>query len=241
MQPQETTTQEESARIRQGVRLWTRKQAIGLIFMVTILFFSAGRLDWLNGWISVIITVVFIFGHATILIRKTPALLAERSRVPGGAKRWDIWLTSAAVIWLPVVTWIVAGLDFRLGWTEPYPVWTLIIAVAVIAVAYAFVTWAMVSNPFFSAIVRIQKDRGHCVVSGGPYRYVRHPGYLGVIPSLLLGPIVLNSSWALIPSTMSAILLTIRTALEDRTLHAELEGYREYALRVRYRLIPGIW
>jgi protein-S-isoprenylcysteine O-methyltransferase Ste14 len=241
MQSQTGMALDENSRIQQGVRLWIRKQVIGVILMMVILFYSAGRLDWPRGWISVAMTAAFILGHALILIRKSPALLAERSRPPEGSKRWDVWLTIAAVLWMPMVGWVLAGLDYRWGWTAPYPMWSLVLAVAVCILGYTLVTWAMASNPFFSAIVRIQKDRGHRVICSGPYRYVRHPAYLGIIPTFLMGAVVLNSTWAMIPYGITAMLLIIRTAIEDRTLRTELEGYRDYAERVRYRLIPGLW
>ncbi|HEY6073427.1 MAG TPA: isoprenylcysteine carboxylmethyltransferase family protein, partial [Anaerolineales bacterium] len=101
--------------------------------------------------------------------------------------------------------------------------------------------WAMVSNAFFVATVRIQTDRQQTVSSGGPYRYVRHPGYLGALLLHLGVPFMLNSLWALIPAILIALVLIVRTAMEDQTLHAELPGYKEYAQRVRYRLLPGVW
>ncbi|MBC7224324.1 MAG: isoprenylcysteine carboxylmethyltransferase family protein, partial [Anaerolineae bacterium] len=102
-------------------------------------------------------------------------------------------------------------------------------------------TWAMASNPFFSAFVRIQRERGHRVVADGPYRYVRHPGYLGAIVFQMAIPLALGSLWALLPSGVAAALYVARTVLEDRTLQEELAGYREYAQKVRHRLLPGLW
>ena len=99
----------------------------------------------------------------------------------------------------------------------------------------------MVSNEYFSPIVRIQRDRGHAVQSGGPYRYIRHPGYLSLLISYLILPVALGSWWAEIPAVLLVINLLVRTTLEDRTLQSELEGYQEYTSRVRFRLIPGIW
>jgi protein-S-isoprenylcysteine O-methyltransferase Ste14 len=99
----------------------------------------------------------------------------------------------------------------------------------------------MLTNAFFSCTVRIQEERGHVVVSEGPYRYVRHPGYVGFIVSGLVTPIVLDSLWALVPAALAASLLVFRTSLEDSTLRKELSGYDEYAGRVRYRLLPGVW
>jgi protein-S-isoprenylcysteine O-methyltransferase Ste14 len=101
--------------------------------------------------------------------------------------------------------------------------------------------WAMLENRFFSGYVRIQTDRGHMVVSNGPYRSIRHPGYLGGIVTWLAAPLALGSLWALIPAGAVVVAYVIRTALEDRTLQAELDGYKEYARQTRYRLVPGVW
>jgi protein-S-isoprenylcysteine O-methyltransferase Ste14 len=109
------------------------------------------------------------------------------------------------------------------------------------ASGHALLVWSMVANAYFSLIVRIQADRSHQVVSSGPYRFVRHPGYLGSILFFLSTSLLLGSWWALIPGAAAALLIVIRTALEDRTLHAELPGYADYVERVRYRLLPGIW
>jgi protein-S-isoprenylcysteine O-methyltransferase Ste14 len=99
----------------------------------------------------------------------------------------------------------------------------------------------MASNTHFESYVRIQEDRAHKPVSSGPYQYVRHPGYVGMALSALSIPLTLGSWWALIPAGIAALLIVIRTALEDKTLHTELQGYAEYAKKVRYRLLPGIW
>jgi protein-S-isoprenylcysteine O-methyltransferase Ste14 len=99
----------------------------------------------------------------------------------------------------------------------------------------------MIANTYFSTSVRIQYDRGHTVSSGGPYRYIRHPGYLGIIIYLLSTPIILGSILALIPAIVTAILFIIRTSFEDNTLKNKLEGYKEYAEKVKYRLISGVW
>jgi protein-S-isoprenylcysteine O-methyltransferase Ste14 len=105
----------------------------------------------------------------------------------------------------------------------------------------AMLTWSMVVNPFFEKTVRIQTDRGHRVIDTGPYAYVRHPGYLGFVGWILSAPLLLASTWAVAPAVLAVAGLVIRTALEDRTLQNELTGYPEYAARVRYRLVRGIW
>jgi protein-S-isoprenylcysteine O-methyltransferase Ste14 len=114
--------------------------------------------------------------------------------------------------------------------------------VVVAVLAYdVIIVWAMTANAFFAQTVRIQEERGHTVATGGPYRIVRHPGYVASILSQIATPLILGSVWAFIPAGLAALLFVVRTALEDKTLLEELDGYKEYAGRVRYRLLPGVW
>ena len=121
------------------------------------------------------------------------------------------------------------------------PDWTFAAGVAVAVLAAALIAWAMRSNKFFSSVVRIQKDRGHVVIASGPYRFIRHPGYTGMAAFTLVTPLILNSRWAFVPAVITAAMTVLRTVLEDRTLHNELDGYADYARRVKYRLVPAIW
>ena len=136
---------------------------------------------------------------------------------------------------------IVAGLDHRFVWSPAFPLWLIVLGFILTSLGYAFAAWAMAENRFFSSVVRIQTDRGHAVCDSGPYGLVRHPGYAGNIPPLLGIVLALGSVWALIPAVATLIIAVVRTALEDQTLQEELPGYRDYARRVRYRLIPGIY
>jgi protein-S-isoprenylcysteine O-methyltransferase Ste14 len=145
----------------------------------------------------------------------------------------------AVSIGFPMV--MVAGLDHRYGWSPEFPLWLIVIGFIVVLVGYAFASWAMAENRFFSSVVRIQVDRGHVVCDSGPYRFVRHPGYAGNIPPLFGLVFALGSQWVLIPAAAATIITVIRTILEDQTLQDELPGYQDYARRVRYRLIPGIY
>jgi len=115
------------------------------------------------------------------------------------------------------------------------------VSLVIIVAGYALGAYALIENRFFSGMVRIQADRGHQVVSSGPYRWVRHPGYAGALLSYLATPLLLDSWWATLPAAFLIVVLVIRTDLEDRALQAELEGYHDYAGRVRYRLLPGVW
>jgi protein-S-isoprenylcysteine O-methyltransferase Ste14 len=225
---------------REAVRAVVR-EAIGVVFVAVTLFIPAGTLNWAMGWALVGLYAVWVGATALILIPNNPDLLIERAtRHKEGVKTWDTVLLSVVGL-TTAAKHILAGLGVRLGWTSQVPLDLQIAALIIAALGYALVTWATAANAFFSKIVRIQKDRGHAVATGGPYRYVRHPGYVGTIAFELATPIMLGSVWALIPGGLGALLLIIRTVLEDRTLLEELDGYKDYAQRVRYRLLPGIW
>ena len=221
-----------------------RKRLVQIGFMVllqaVVLFASAWKWNWWNAWTYLGLYLVYLAFNAIILLGKHKELVEERSQVGAGAKGWDkiIGLITGTG---GILILILAGLDERFGWTGSIPFWVQIAAFVLLGLSYPLFTWAMVSNKFFSTIVRIQKDRGHIVQTGGPYRFVRHPGYASLLVSYLMIPVALGSLWACIPMLLLVANLFLRTALEDRTLHDELDGYQEYAGRVRYRLIPGIW
>ena len=140
-----------------------------------------------------------------------------------------------------VVILVVAGLDVRFGWSPSFDLLVRVAGLAVVIAGYILGSYALMENRFFSGMVRIQRERGHRVVSGGPYRWVRHPGYAGAIATYLAMPPLLSSLWAWLPAVALVAILVVRTRLEDATLRAELEGYEAYAGRVRYRLVPGVW
>jgi protein-S-isoprenylcysteine O-methyltransferase Ste14 len=229
----------KSDQSRKAVRAVVR-EAIGVVFVAVTLFIPAGTLNWAMGWALVGLYAVWVAAMALILMPNNPDLLIERATRKKGNKTWDTVILSIVGL-TTIAKYILAGLDVRFEWTAQMPLALQIAALVVAALGYALGTWAMGANAFFSKIVRIQKDRGHAVATGGPYRYLRHPGYLGTIVFELATPIMLGSLWALIPGGLGALLLIIRTVLEDRTLHEELDGYEKYAQKVRYRLLPGIW
>jgi len=178
--------------------------------------------------------------NALVILPKDPELIAERAETKEDTKNWDRTLTRIA--YAPYLSiWAVAGLDMRFGWSGKFALAIELLALVFVALGYGLVSWAMASNRFFSRGVRIQKDRGHAVATGGPYRFVRHPGYAGTITYSLATPLSLGSLWALIPAGLFACIMAIRTVLEDRTLREELDGYEDYARRVHYRLVPRIW
>jgi protein-S-isoprenylcysteine O-methyltransferase Ste14 len=216
------------------------RETMGIVVMGVALFWSAGQLDWWPAWASIAVMVAWTTATAIVILRFNPGLLAERIGPRKGAKPWDTAIMSMLGL-TQLARYILAGLDQRYGWTGGFPFAAQMAALIVCVLGYALFVWATASNAFFSQIVRIQAERGHTVVTGGPYRYIRHPAYTGAILFELAVPVLLASWWALIASGLGVILLFLRTALEDRTLQAELTGYVDYARLVRYRLLPGIW
>jgi len=214
-----------------------------VIFMVlqaVILFVTAGRLNWSWAWVYLGICLAVLIVNGTIMLRTNLETVAERGQ-PGQTKDWDKLVGGLFGLFLYFVLPLVAGLDERFGWSgEPGIGWHIAGAVLLVA-GLALAAWAMVANAFFSTAVRIQSERGHTVCKSGPYRFVRHPGYVGFILQSISTAILLGSWWALVPGGVAAALMILRTALEDRTLQAELPGYPDYVQEVRYRLVPGIW
>jgi protein-S-isoprenylcysteine O-methyltransferase Ste14 len=216
------------------------RESLGLIVMGVALFWSAGRVDWWPAWAALAVMSAWTLATALVILRYNPDLLADRLGPRRGAKRWDTAMMSALGL-TQLARYILAGLDQRYGWTGGLPLAAQIGALVACLAGYALVTWATASNAFFSQIVRIQAERGHAVVTGGPYHYIRHPAYAGAILYELFVPVLLASWAAGIASGLGVILLVLRTTLEDRTLQAELPGYNAYARRVRQRLFPGVW
>jgi protein-S-isoprenylcysteine O-methyltransferase Ste14 len=170
-------------------------------------------------------------------------MLRERARFTAceGTKSWDRLLVPIVGFYGPVAIMIVAGLGHRLAWSTVIPPLGQVLAALVIAIGYGLAVWAMAVNRYFSSVARIQSDRGQEVVTTGPYKIVRHPSYAGAILASLALPVMLDAVWALIPGLALVIALVVRTALEDRMLREELDGYERYAGRTRHRLVPGLW
>jgi len=213
------------------------------LLLMAVLFLAAGKLDWWEGWAYVIQAFIVLVVSRAILIRKNPDLAQERAYAgkKENVKPWDRILMPLMSIFLPLVSWIVCGLDERFSWSPDLPNGIQFIALFLMFAGSMLGTWAMIANRFFSSHVRIQTERGHTVVSSGPYRFVRHPGYAGGVLSWVVSPVFFSSIGATIPAILAIIVIITRTALEDRTLQEELPGYRDYARIVRHRLIPGIW
>ncbi len=229
--------------VREGALRWLFRETFGNLFLIAILFGIVGRWDWWNGWAVSAIYLLWTLGTIVFILPVNPQMLAERHLrgVKKDSKKWDLALVSLMGIFM-FATYLIACLDVRNGWSISFPLEAQVAGVVVTAIGYdVILLWSMISNAFFNAIVRIQTDRQHTVATGEPYRIVRHPGYAGTILFHLATPFLLNSRWALIPAILSALVLVVRTVIEDRTLQAELPGYKEYTLKTRFRLIPGIW
>ncbi len=225
-------------KLSEGIRKWYLKNMVFMVIVGTILFVTSGKLEWAMGWVYLTVMLLIILYNAIVM---DPALLAERSELQEGTKKWDVALSSFVAIFGPLSIWAVAGLDTRFGWSQISNLSLQITLLVIFILGSLVTTWAMASNRFFSSTVRIQNDRNHKVATTGPYRYVRHPGYLGGIVAMLATPLSLGSWFGLIPSILVTIGYIFRTALEDKVLLEELEGYKDYARRVNYRLFPLIW
>ncbi len=218
-------------------RLVTRG-IFALFFNAAVLFLPAGTFAWPMGWAYLGLQAVTI-GYALFGIRDE-ALFEERARWHKDAKWWDKWLMPLAV--LPMVCLpAVAGFDVRFAWSPDPPPWLNLAGLVLAAAGQALILWAIKVNTFFSSVVRIQTDRGHRVVTDGPYKLVRHPGYTGFIMSMVAYPLMLGSLWALVPAAVGILVIVVRTGLEDRTLQVELPAYASFTETTPNRLIPGIW
>ncbi len=232
---------EASAR-SSSTRQWIRL-VVAYLLIPLILLICGGDISWWQAWLYALLILAAGVGGRIWAEQRHPGLMAERQRIENiqNAKTWDKVLAPlmALSIGFPLV--IVAGLDHRYHWSPEFPQRLVLTGFILISLGYAFAAWALAENRFFSSVVRIQTDRGHVVCDSGPYRFIRHPGYAGNVLALFGIVLALSSAWTLIPATAATIIAVIRTALEDQTLQRELPGYADYARRVRYRLISGIY
>lgn len=207
--------------------------------MAGVLFATAGRLNLPMFWAYIGVMAVFSSLGYLWLYRHNPDLIKERLRPgPGEHDRLSLGLL---YVTLPV-HWAIAGLDVgRFHWSGPMPLMVQIAGLIGYALGMGLGIWSMLVNPFFSSAVRVQADRGQYVITTGPYRFVRHPGYSGGLLFLLCSGPALGSWWSILPMLLGVAGLIRRTRLEDRMLQKELAGYSDYAKKVRYRLVPGVW
>jgi protein-S-isoprenylcysteine O-methyltransferase Ste14 len=211
--------------------------ALGFVAALTaFLFLFAGRIDLPWFW-------AFLAVHGALVAVQQAALPDDLRRErgapgPGGCDRH----LRRASIPSYLAHLVIAGLDVgQFNWSGPVPAVVQGLGLAGYSCGLGLAVWAMKINHFFSPVARIQHERGHRLISAGPYRYVRHPGYAGGLLAMLGGGVALGSWWSLLPLLPVALLTLRRTVLEDRLLRSELPGYRRYARRVRRRLVPGVW
>lgn len=223
--------------------LRTVVQLVVVVFIAPFIpMIISSRWDWWQAWAYAIASILAFAISRIFVARKHPDLIAERARFMQAkdTKSWDKIL--APLLGLgSILILVIAGLDKYYTWSPASNLTINLLALTGIVLGYGFSSWALVENRFFSGTVRIQTERGHHVVSTGPYRMMRHPGYAGGLLGYVFIPILLDSLWAFVPAILLVIVMVTRTALEDKTLQAELPGYKEYAQKTRYRLLPGIW
>jgi protein-S-isoprenylcysteine O-methyltransferase Ste14 len=218
-----------------------------LVFIVLVPFLPiiiSWKWDWWQAWVYGLIGVLGFIVSRLLVNKRHPDLLAERARFMQheDTKPWDNVLARLVGLGGALIP-LAAGLDVKYNWSKTgYSLTVELVALVLILIGYAIGSWALMENRFFSGVVRIQTERGHHVVSSGPYAIVRHPGYSGALLTYFATPLLLDSPWTFVPVVAMALVLVVRTALEDHTLQEELPGYREYATqKTKYRLLPGIW
>lgn len=207
----------------------------------SVLLLPAGTLNWPSAWALIAVYALGMLGINLWLIANRPGLARERLMIPRTSERWDLRLLQAVNILLLAIMLPLAGADRRLGGSPAFPPAVSAAALLIFGVVFVFLIRLMAINEFFSSAVRWQKDRGHTTVREGPYRVVRHPGYVAMILQFLAIPLALGSLWAVLPALGAAAAYVLRTAREDRFLLETLPGYAAYARTVPFRLIPGIW
>ncbi len=216
------------------------KHVLGTLVFFAVIFVSAGRLDYWQGWVYVAIGLVMVSLNYTVL-RIDSQLLSERSKPQDDSKSWDKTILGLSFL-LTIAMYVVAGLDSgRFHWSPDFPAGAYATGMGCTIVGQLLFLIAQKQNKFFSSTVRIQTDRGHLVCDSGLYSVVRHPAYLGMIIQSIGFPLLFGSLWTIIPVSLAVILFIIRTVLEDATLQKELNGYASYCRKTRYRLVPFVW
>ena len=235
-----TQNTEISFKDRPAVRRRMIQVLLTFFIQAALLFTSAGTLVWPMAWVLQAEYIAIFLLNRYYFLRDKPELIAERGKPKQGVKKWDKIIT-AVIMLFNLSLLVIIGLDKRFTWSPDFPLTLQITGLLLIAGGQLLFSWAMASNPFFSTLVRIQKDRGQIVAQQGPYRFVRHPGYVGYILFTLSTPLALSSLWGFIPAGIVSALLVLRTHFEDETLLVELEGYDLFSNQTKYRLIPGVW
>ena len=221
------------------VKLYLKSLAIFLVFIM-MTFLIAGRLTYWQGWVFNIFNIIFIL-LTFILLNDRKDVIKERLKPGKGIKPWDrmYYMVSTPLFFLMFFLSIADGA--RILWNPTVPFSLIIFGISLYCLGQTILLWAKRTNRFFSSVVRIQTDRNQTVCMEGPYRFIRHPGYLGGLVFTIGTPLMLGSYWGLLPAVLSLVVLIWRTSLEDSTLRKELPGYLHYTTLVKYRLIPYVW
>jgi len=217
---------------------------IRMTLFAVALMWPAGIWHWWEAWIVTVIWTISGVIMTNYLMHNDPELLVERLKLMPFQKEQKSWDKIIMLIFsiAAIALYIIPGFDVvRYGWSEPLPLWMKFIAILIHFPCFVILGWVMRENTYLFQVVKIDKQRDHHVITTGPYALVRHPMYTVTIVLLFAMPVPLGSKFALILSAFLAVLLVVRTCLEDRTLYAELKGYPEYTKQTPYRLIPGIW
>ena len=220
--------------MRKAITLTT---AVALV--LAVLGFALTRwMGWSLGWVYVWLCAAASVINLFCALRWNPVLIGRRMVFAKGTKSWDlVWFA----LFLPIMIAVYAIAIMESGWVSMAPDGAWLLGLMMFITGWVLLIWCHIVNPFLEKTVRIQTDHGHRVIETGPYAYVRHPFYVGIVLYLFSAPLMLMSNWAFIPAILASVSLVIRTILEDRTLYRELPGYADYSTRVRARLIPGIW
>lgn len=224
-------------------RIWL-SLAVRMTLFAVALMWPAGIWNWWEAWVVVGLWAVFGVIMTNYLLHNDPELLAERLKLTPFQKEQKNWDKVIMLIFFiaAIALYIIPGFDVvRYEWSEPLPLWMKVIAILIHFPCFVLLGWVMRENTYLSQVVKIDKQRDHHVITTGPYALVRHPMYTVTIVLLFAVPVVLGSRYALILSVFLAVLLIVRTYLEDRALHAELKGYPDYIKQTPYRLMPGVW
>ncbi len=219
-----------------------KRLVVILVYFLTltlVLFLAAGTWQWPVAWLYTLLSLAAFFIAGLWMLRYHPGIINERGRMAEGTKPFDKLFTKLYLP-LPFLLPLVAGLDYRFDGTSIPLAWQVVGVIGLVP-GLILPYWAMAVNDYLVTTVRIQTDRGHQVCRSGPYRFVRHPMYVGSILTSVGAPLLLGSWWALLVGLWAVGLVVWRTAREDQTLQAELPGYSDYAQDVRYRLLPGVW
>ena len=220
--------------MRNAITLTTAVALVSAVLVFALTRWMGWSLGWVYVWLCVAVSVINLF----CALRWNPVLIGRRMGFAKGTKSWDlVWFA----LFLPIMIAVYAIAIMESGWVSMAPDGAWLLGLMMFITGWVLLIWCHIVNPFLEKTVRIQTDHGHRVIETGPYAYVRHPFYAGIVLLLFSIPLMLMSNWAFIPAILASVGLVIRTILEDRTLYRELPGYADYSTRVRARLIPGIW